>query len=475
MKKRWAGLLWKTAFRIGGLLLAGLLLLYIFLYLKLPDHYYSTTWEEVQEKFETLREKIDGTTMDEAETQIDLLESKGRLHAGLIDENGVVIYSVVSVSEEDLMEENPNWWLIKGDKLEGKELVNTQFSGVRDLPEVVHYIQTVILDGKEYRLVMNWYTHSIHQVVQLLKEVFPVALVMIIISVLLFALIYAKIVTAPLIAMAQKAEIFSGKPGEEYPPDEIGTLQHGLDTLHEQVEEKVKELEMKNRNLEESMERVLELEKEQNDFFAAASHELKTPITATQMMLEDMIQEIGEYRDREKYLRECRKQMGRLSRLVEEILEVSRLNEGNEQAWEVISVEDMLHQLLRDYGPLAEKFAVVLELRCDNEVQVLTDPRMLYKALSNGMSNAIRHGEPGETVRVQLKGMLLDISNKGSIDENRAGEKAAVFAREADGRAGCGFGLYFIETIMKKLELSYRIYNGTDQRVHFVVNFTKRS
>ncbi len=473
---KWFNLLWKTVFRICGLLLVVLFLLYFFLYVVVPHYYYSTARSDVSRKFEQLYQAIDEGTLDEAKAKIDLFESDENLDVGIVDQEGHVIYAVTSFSEEERLEDNPHWKLIKGETLEKAELQNTKFKGVRDLPKLVRFVTDLELEGKQFKLVFSWYTKSIHRVERLMTEIFPITCVIMILGALVGGLFYARWSTAPLIAVAEKAERFSGKPeghkGRKYAQDEIGMLQYGLDTLHEQLQEKVQELERKNQNLEDSMQRILELEKVQSDFFAAASHELKTPIAASQMMLEGMIQQIGVYQDREKYLRECRKQMGQLSHLVEELLELSRLREEKPQEAEEVNMTDLLEKLSQDYAYLAEKFAVSIRLSVKEESTVYLPSSLLYKALSNGVSNAIRHGEPGGEVVLSLEGAVLDISNEGHIDESIAAEGAEVFKRRQDGRAGCGFGLYFIETIMKILALPYQIFNGEDGRVHFRVDFS---
>lgn len=327
---KWFNLLWKTVFRICGLLLVVLLLLYVFLYIIVPHYYYATAHADVDHKMEQFCEKIKGSTLKYAKEQVDLFESDDNLDVGIVDQEGHVVYAVTSFSERERLKENPYWKLVKGATLSEKELRDTSYRGVRDLPKVVRRIRSVELDGTPYQVVFSWYTKSIHRVERMMSEIFPITCVIMILGALIGGLFYAKWSTAPLIAVAEKAERFSGKPDRrkrtEYASDEIGTLQYGLDMLYEQLQEKVQELEQKNQNLEASMQRILELEKVQNDFFAAASHELKTPIAASQMMLEGMIQQVGVYRDREKYLRECRRQMGKLSHLVEELLELSRLD-----------------------------------------------------------------------------------------------------------------------------------------------------
>lgn len=482
MRERgWLSLLWKTVFRIGALMLAGLLLLYIFLYRTVPDHYFSTAWKEVQHQFGCLTEKMDGGSFEEACRLIDLFESESSMDAALTDASGRVVYSVLSYSQESLIPQNPNWRLAKGQVLPVQELQSTDFSGYDDLPDLVRYVRSVSLDGSEYLLVCTWSARNIHKVTQLLNEMFPVTLGLIVIGALLGALLYAKVFTAPVIAVAKKAERFSGKPDRrrrpEYRSDEIGTLQYGLDVLYEQLQENIRELENKNENLQESMERILTLEKEQSDFFAAASHELKTPIAASQAMLEGMIQQVGVYQDREKYLRECRRQMSRLSHLVEEILELSRLREETYHQDEIVDLQELILQLVQDYEYLAERFAVTLESEITLSASLMTSRRLLYKALSNGLANAIRHGEPGGTVRICLqewepgKGMQADISNAGEINEEKTAGDVSIFGRKEDGRAGCGFGLYFIRTILAILKIPYEIRNGQDGRVHFTVYF----
>lgn len=354
---KWFNLLWKTVFRICGLILVLLLLLYVFLYIVVPHYYYATAQSDVNHKFEQLYMQIEGGTLESAKEQIDLFESDGNLDVGLVDQEGYVVYAVTNFSEKDRLEENSHWKLIKGETLREEELQDTQYEGVRDLPKVVRRIQTVELDGTQYRMVFSWYTKSIRRVERMMSEIFPITCVIMILGALIGGLFYAKWSTAPLIAVAEKAERFSGKPDrrkrKKYASDEIGTLQYGLDMLHEQLQEKVQELEQKNQNLEESMQRILELEKVQSDFFAAASHELKTPIAASQVMLEGMIQQVGVYQDREKYLRECRRQMGKLSHLVEELLELSRLREEKPQEAEEVDIRCFLERLKQDYAYLA--------------------------------------------------------------------------------------------------------------------------
>ena len=69
------------------------------------------------------------------------------------------------------------------------------------------------------------------------------------------------------------------------------------------------------------------MEENQRLFFSAASHELKTPIAATEALIEGMIANIGDYRNHPKYLRECLKNLDAQNLLVSEILELVKFSD----------------------------------------------------------------------------------------------------------------------------------------------------
>ena len=88
------------------------------------------------------------------------------------------------------------------------------------------------------------------------------------------------------------------------------------------------------------------------------------------------------------------------------------------QEAEEVDIRCFLERLKQDYAYLAEKFAVSIQMSIQNELVVYLSASLLYKALSNGLSNAIRHGEPGGDIIIRLEDTILDISNEGDIDES---------------------------------------------------------
>ena len=80
------------------------------------------------------------------------------------------------------------------------------------------------------------------------------------------------------------------------------------------------------------MEQERELDRQRMAFFSAASHELKTPVTILKGQLSGMLEGVGVYRDRDKYLLRALQVAGRMEVLVRELLTVSRMESELEGA-----------------------------------------------------------------------------------------------------------------------------------------------
>lgn len=107
--------------------------------------------------------------------------------------------------------------------------------------------------------------------------------------------------------------------------DELGILGKSLNKLSQNLRAALTDLKKANAELEADIEREKKLEQAQLDFFSAASHELKTPITIIKGQLEGMLLGIGAYKDREKYLSRSLGVTQILESMVYELLTISRL------------------------------------------------------------------------------------------------------------------------------------------------------
>lgn len=153
-----------------------------------------------------------------------------------------------------------------------------------------------------------------------------------------------------------------------------------------------------------------------SDFSSDIAHELRTPVnnlmTQTQVSLSKE-RSVEEYRD---VLFSNMEEYERLARMIGDMLFLAKADNGQIVPHvETIVLGDEVHALFEFYDAVAAEKRV--NLVCSGCAEVSGDRLMLRRALSNLMSNAIRHALPGSTVRVELHTMEnrveISITNQG--------------------------------------------------------------
>jgi signal transduction histidine kinase len=155
-----------------------------------------------------------------------------------------------------------------------------------------------------------------------------------------------------------------------------------------------------------SFRRQLRLNELKSNFVSSVSHELRAPIASVRLMAESL--ERGTVRDSKKQneyfqfiVQECR----RLSSLIENVLDFSRIEQGRKQfEFEPTDVLALARQTVKLMEPYATERKVALELQsdCKDCVQINADGKAIQQALINLIDNAIKHSPPGEMVRIGL-------------------------------------------------------------------------
>ena len=258
--------------------------------------------------------------------------------------------------------------------------------------------------------------------------------------------------------------------------DELGVLANSLNFMAKRLDAAMKELEHANQKLREDMEHITELARQRRDFFAAASHELKTPITILKGQIESMILGIGKYKDTEGVLPETLKEVENMERLVKEILTISKIEMyGLVGKTEAVSLTDVLIKVTETLSPLTKERQTTVHLQTAENVTVFGNASLLEKAIHNILSNAIRHSPKGAEVFVHLSPSALTVANTGiSIPEEDLSVLFTPFYRVEKSRnkstGGSGLGLYLVKTILEIHGFLYQL-NNTETGVMFTVEF----
>ena len=130
--------------------------------------------------------------------------------------------------------------------------------------------------------------------------------------------------------------------------DEIELLATNINSLYKNLLDTID-------SLKEEIENVSKSEKSKVDFLRSASHELKTPLMSIHIMLENMILNIGKYKNHDVYLPKCQEAVVNLSSMVQEILDTSRLNSLNgEKELKEVDLKILIESIIEPYKIIAK-------------------------------------------------------------------------------------------------------------------------
>lgn len=258
--------------------------------------------------------------------------------------------------------------------------------------------------------------------------------------------------------------------------DELGVLADSLNTMAKRLDAALKDLESANQKLREDMEQLTAVSRQRRDFFAAASHELKTPVTILKGQIESMIMGIGRFKDTERVLPETLKEVENMERLVKEILTISKIEMENLAGkTEPVVLSDVLDKVTETLKPLARENRITLHPEIDGGIIVSGNASLLEKAIHNIVGNAIRHSPEGAEVLIHLSASAFTVTNTDAvIPEEDLSVLFTPFYRVEKSRnkatGGSGLGLYLVRTIMELHGFRYGIEN-TEKGVVFSVVF----
>ena len=224
---------------------------------------------------------------------------------------------------------------------------------------------------------------------------------------LLFSYIYSRFVTRPIRQMAAVTTTMQRlEKDARYPvssSDEIGVLGRNINELYQNLWQTIRSLEHENK-------RITQLEKEKIAFLRAASHELKTPLAALRIMLENMQLNIGEYKNRDRYLAESVAQVDRLAAMVNNVLRSGSVAEQALRQEKRLRIDKLLTEVVDDYHLLAKTRGMTFAVNTE-PTTIRANRDMMHHVISNLVSNAVRHGDAGSVIKITCDQRELAIEN----------------------------------------------------------------
>ena len=238
-------------------------------------------------------------------------------------------------------------------------------------------------------------------------QILPYTMLGSLLVVLLFSYIYSRFVTRPIRQMAavtttmQRLEKDARYPVNSH--DEIGVLGRNINELYQNLWQTIRSLEHENK-------RITQLEKEKIAFLRAASHELKTPLAALRIMLENMQLNIGEYKNRDQYLAESVAQVDRVAAMVNDVLRSGNVAEQALRQEKQLRIDKLIAEVVADYTLLAKTRGMTFTVDA-RPTTIRANRDMIHHVISNLVSNAVRHGDAGSVIKITCDQHELAIEN----------------------------------------------------------------
>lgn len=303
-------------------------------------------------------------------------------------------------------------------------------------------------------------------------QVLPYTMLGSLLVALVFSYIYSRFVTRPIRQMAAVTTTMQRlEKGAHYPVnsrDEIGVLGRNINELYQNLWQTIRSLEHENK-------RITQLEKEKIAFLRAASHELKTPLAALRIMLENMQLNIGEYKNRDQYLAESLAQVDRLAAMVNNVLRSGSVAEQALRQEKRLRIDKLLAEVVDDYVLLAKTRGMTFAVNAE-PTTIRANRDMMRHVISNLVSNAVRHGDTGSVIKITCDQHKLAIENACKpLTKQQLQHVFDPFYRSSDGAKqhadSSSIGLYTVKMLLDTKGLDYG-FTPHGRGMRFVVRFT---
>jgi signal transduction histidine kinase len=233
--------------------------------------------------------------------------------------------------------------------------------------------------------------------------------------------------------------------------------------LEAKVKERTAELERVNQELQVANQRLKELDQLKSSFVSIASHELRTPMTSIKGYVDNLLEGIAGTLTAKQtaYLTRIRHNADRLTRLITDLLDLSKIESGQVPFKPApIPLPELIGEVVETLQPLAKQKGLTLQTKSlDDKAVLQADRDKLTQVLTNLIQNAIKFTEAGGTVTIEggLNGKgyaALSVADTGcGIPPEEVGKVFDKFFRggqSAPQTPGAGLGLAIAKSLVER-------------------------
>lgn len=425
----------------------------------IPRTYSNRLSAELQRQANDLVPELENAkSLDECYSLVKKFSAKTNATVYIEDDNGNILYSSDELNittDRDLVATIHDYSTITYD----------------DLLSEAGYVFT--LSGIDYTLYVQSDTVPINQAKEAIWQTVPLVIMGIFLIAVLFSVIYSRYITKPIIELSSTSKKMAQLDFEPHVnsnrSDEIGMLSDSLNTLSNNLQFTLAELKKSNSDLEAEIAKERELEKKQQEFFSAASHELKTPLTILKGHLMGMLGKVKGYENQEVYMERSLAVVEKMETLIKELLYISKTDGKRKSEYKTIDFAELLRVQIADVTDLLTEKEISLEVDIPDKILCEADRTQMERAIQNVLVNAIRYSPNGEAIYISLSNekdtVYCEIENTGvHIQDDMISHLFEAFYRADTSRnrdtGGTGLGLYIVRKTMELHHAEYGIKNS---------------
>jgi len=212
------------------------------------------------------------------------------------------------------------------------------------------------------------------------------------------------------------------------------------------------------------LDRVQKAFKREQQFIDAAAHEIRTPIAALQLHIENAVHAKNDL-DRDQSLAEALNGLRRTTRLTEQLLTLSRVSGPTDhEKQQVLSLDGICREIVKSTKPLITQRGQTIELHINDDCLIHGEQHKIERVIQNLIDNASQYGSPNGLISVALNKVAdttirLVVSNDGdSIPESEKNKVFDPYYRILGSKSfGSGLGLAIVKEIIQQHKGTIRI------------------
>lgn len=466
---------------IVSLLVAGAILLCWVLNTTLLPRYYMHNKKEVLiENYQTISNASAQNELesDEFAVTFDNLCSNGNIMALILQQDGKVLRS--SVNDLDAL--RTEFWdvLLHGDKMEVL-YSNKQYQLLKktDTRLDSEYLVLVGVLENGDMVLMRTAVESIRESAAISNRFLLFAGAAAIVASILVAFFTTRHITKPLQQLTDISKRmvdldfnakYESDQSNSYEVEELG---NHINRLSENLERTISELKTANVELQDDIEKKIQIDEMRKEFLSNVSHELKTPLALIQGYAEGLQECINDDAEsREFYCEVIIDEADKMNRMVKKLLTLNQLEFGNDQViMERFDMTELIRGVANSTRILMEQKGIRLELENSEEAWVWGDEFKVEEVITNYMSNAINHADGEKLIRVfytrSEDKLRVSVFNTGQPIPEEDIEKIWVKFYKVDKArtreyGGSGIGLSIVKAIMDSFHQRCGVINHED-------------